>query len=466
MKVRYRKTSFALSLLITDIFLMLASLKAAFWIRFKSGFFSTPLGIPDYHVYAQTFSLIVILMVIFFKVFGLYKEEKIIVFTDEVAMILKAVTTTMLIFLVFSFFYRDFSFSRSYLITAWVLIPCVITLSRSTLGYAYAYYRRNSGKFSEIILAGASHDAARFGIRVKREPRFCAKVIGIFDDGYTKDQYYKGIPVLGKISDIPDYLQKNENVNELVVTADNLDHKRIMELMTLCDKYLVVFKWAADILDFMATRMIVRYEMGLPLLSHREPPMMEWENRVLKRTADIILTAFGLILLMPFLLAVAVIVKLDSKGPVFYKQDRVGEDGKVFHIYKFRTMKTDAEAETGPVWAREHDDRRTRIGGFLRKFNIDELPQLWNVLRGDMSLVGPRPERPHFVGQFKEDIPKYMVRHRIKSGLTGWAQVHGLRGNTSIQERTKYDLYYIENWSVLLDIKILFMTVFAFKNAY
>lgn len=466
MKVRYRKTSFAVSLLMSDIFVMLASLKAAYWIRFKSGLFSSPLGVPDYHVYAQAFSLIVILMVIFFKVFGLYKEEKIIVFLDELALILKAVSTTMLIFLAFSFFYRDFSFSRSYLVTVWALIPCVIILTRSTLGYVYAYYRRNSGKFSEIILVGATHDAVRFGMRIKREPRLCAKVIGIFDDKIEQGKNYKGIPILGKIGDVEAYLNANENVNELVITADKLDHVRIMTIMTLCDKRLIVFKWAADILDFMATRMIVRYEMGLPLLTHREPPMLEWENRVLKRLCDILFTTLGLVILAPFLILVAICVKFDSKGSVFYKQDRVGEDGRVFHIYKFRTMKVDAEAETGPVWAQENDDRRTRIGGFLRKHNIDELPQLWNVFRGDMSLVGPRPERPHFVGKFKEDIPKYMVRHQIKSGLTGWAQVHGLRGNTSIEERTKYDLYYIENWSALLDIKILFMTALAFKNAY
>ncbi len=161
-----------------------------------------------------------------------------------------------------------------------------------------------------------------------------------------------------------------------------------------------------------------------------------------------------------------ILIKMDDGGPLFYFQERVGRDYKVFNVIKFRTMKMDAEKETGPVWAKANDTRRTRFGNFLRRSNIDELPQLWNVLRGDMSLVGPRPERPHFVSQFRETIPRYMARHKVKSGITGWAQVNGFRGNTSIRERLKYDLYYMENWSLLFDIEIIFMTTFAYKNAY
>jgi exopolysaccharide biosynthesis polyprenyl glycosylphosphotransferase len=189
-------------------------------------------------------------------------------------------------------------------------------------------------------------------------------------------------------------------------------------------------------------------------------------NRVVKRTFDLITAFLALILAVPIWLLVVVLIKLDDGGPVFYTQERVGRDGKIFNLLKFRTMRTNAEAVTGPVWAKLNDDRRTRAGDFLRRWNIDELPQLLNVLNGDMSMVGPRPERPHFIHQFRQSIPRYMSRHKIKSGLTGWAQVNGLRGNTSIQERIKYDLYYMENWSLLFDIEILMMTFFAFKNAY
>ena len=168
----------------------------------------------------------------------------------------------------------------------------------------------------------------------------------------------------------------------------------------------------------------------------------------------------------PVFLLAAIGIILTDRGPIFFSQERVGQDGKYFKILKFRTMRVEAEKETGPVWAKKDDDRCTRVGRFLRRFNIDELPQFWNVLKGDMSLVGPRPERPHFVDQFRSEVPRYMARHKVKSGITGWAQVNGLRGNTSLQERIKYDLYYMENWSVLFDLEILFMTLFAFRNAY
>ena len=181
---------------------------------------------------------------------------------------------------------------------------------------------------------------------------------------------------------------------------------------------------------------------------------------------DVLLSAGAVIILSPLFLLLSVLVKSDSPGPVFYAQRRIGEDGRRFRLYKFRTMKVNAEKGTGPVWAAKNDDRRTAIGAFLRENNLDELPQLWNVLKGDMSLVGPRPERPYFVNQFKEDIPRYMARHTIRSGITGWAQVNGLRGNTSIEERTKYDLFYIENWSLFFDFKVLLMTLFAKDNAY
>jgi exopolysaccharide biosynthesis polyprenyl glycosylphosphotransferase len=186
----------------------------------------------------------------------------------------------------------------------------------------------------------------------------------------------------------------------------------------------------------------------------------------LKRTTDIVLSSVALAMLSPLFLILAAVVKWDSAGPVFYRQQRVGEDGRRFVLFKFRTMKLGAEDKTGPVWTQENDPRRTRFGAFLRRNNLDELPQLWNVLKGDMSLVGPRPERPFFVGRFQEDIPRYMARHSIRSGITGWAQVNGLRGNTSIEERTKFDLYYIENWSLGLDLRILLMTFFARRNAY
>ncbi len=208
---------------------------------------------------------------------------------------------------------------------------------------------------------------------------------------------------------------------------------------------------------------------GVPLVGLQALPLHSAWNRFMKRVLDLVGAAFGLIVTAPILLACAAAVKLTSRGPVFFKQDRLGENGKHFQLYKLRTMPADAEKESGPVLPKRDDPRATPVGRFLRRFSLDELPQLWNVIRGDMSLVGPRPERPVFVERFKESIPRYMSRHQVKSGLTGWAQVNGLRGNTSIEDRIDHDLEYIKNWSLTFDIRILIKTVYSvvtYKNAY
>jgi exopolysaccharide biosynthesis polyprenyl glycosylphosphotransferase len=466
MKVRNRQTYFAVSLFVSDIFMILVALHAAFWVRFTSGIVPSSMGVPDDQAYRQTFGLVVIIMVVSYRAYSLYVEERVLAFMDELSLVLKASTVTLLLLLALSFFYRGFEFSRGYLLVIWFFIPAFVLAARTLLGYAYMAYRRANNKFKESIVVGANHDSIKFAHRNAAEPRLCARVVGVIDSRLPKGSSYKRLPVIGHLSELDQILTAHPNINEVVVTDPALEHRDIMRVLVTCEKHLVAFKWSPDILGLMATQMRVKYELGLPLLSVRESPLLEWENRLIKRTVDMALSLAGLVLMAPVLAVIAVWVTRDSKGPIFYRQERVGEDGKSFDLYKFRTMRVGAEAATGPVWTVENDDRRTRIGGFLRRFNLDELPQLWNVFKGDMSLVGPRPERPHFVGQFRESIPRYMGRHRIKSGITGWAQVNGLRGNTSIEERTKYDLYYIENWSVFLDAKILFKTFFAFKNAY
>jgi len=254
--------------------------------------------------------------------------------------------------------------------------------------------------------------------------------------------------------------------DEVIVADPNLPKEKISNLLLRCEDGLVSFKVAADLYGIVTRNLDVEYVASVPLLGLRPLPLDDPWNRLTKRLLDILVSATLLVLLSPAWLLAAIAIKLCDGGPVLFKQERVGQDGRQFKIYKFRTMLPDAERETGPVWARANDDRCTRIGRILRSLNLDELPQIWNVLKGDMSLVGPRPERPHFVDQFREEIPRYMTRHKVKSGITGWAQVNGLRGNTSLQERIKYDIYYMENWSLLFDLEILFMTLFAFKNAY
>lgn len=466
MKIRHRRTYYAISLLICDICMILAAFKCSFWLKFESNWLPIPKGIPEYTNYAQAFVLSLALIIALYRAMGLYIEEKILRWIDEMSLVIKGTATAFIFILAASFFYRSFSFSRSYLVMTFPIVILQVLLGRWLLSYLYLMYRQSKNKFKEIIVVGLNPSSIRYAIHVKREARLCSKVIGLVQDRQYTHRTYKGIPILGHKDQLESILQKDENVNEVIVISSHISNHEMIKFMTLCEKYLISFKWMPDFFGLIATKMEVKYEEGIPLMRYRESPLLDWENRLLKRTMDLILSLGGLVVLAPLLVLVAVIIKMDSKGSIFYSQERVGEDGKVFKIYKFRTMQANAEEETGPIWAKPDDKRRTVIGSLLRRTNIDELPQLWNVLVGEMSLVGPRPERPHFVGQFKEDIPRYMGRHKIKSGLTGWAQVNGLRGDTSIKERTKYDLYYIENWSLFLDLKILFRTVFAFKNAY
>jgi len=258
-------------------------------------------------------------------------------------------------------------------------------------------------------------------------------------------------------------------VDEVIIALPEASHDDLLDIISMCEVHHATVRIFPDLFQIIASELRISDLDGLPLLTVRDIALRGW-NLTLKRGMDLVFSAIGLVMLSPLLMLIALIVRLESKGPVFYCQERVGLDGKPFAMIKFRSMRIDAEAATGPVWAVEDDPRRTKSGKFLRESSLDEFPQLINVLLGDMSLVGPRPERPVFVDQFKRFVPRYMERHKEKAGITGWAQVNGLRGDTSIVERTKYDLYYIENWSLLFDLKILLRTLInqfrGDRNAY
>jgi Undecaprenyl-phosphate glucose phosphotransferase len=259
----------------------------------------------------------------------------------------------------------------------------------------------------------------------------------------------------------------DNQIDEVIIALPEASHEEILDLISKCSRASLSIKVFPDVFQIIASQVTIDDLGGLPLLSVRDVRLRGWRVTV-KRLVDLMLTSIFLVLLSPFMFVVAILIKLESPGSVFYAQERMGLDARPFAMIKFRSMRHDAEAN-GPGWTTPDDPRRTRLGTLLRKLNVDELPQLINVLIGDMSLVGPRPERPVYVEQFKRTIPRYMERHKEKAGLTGWAQVNGLRGDTSIEERTKYDLWYIENWSLLLDFKILIRTVFRTftdRNAY
>jgi exopolysaccharide biosynthesis polyprenyl glycosylphosphotransferase len=303
---------------------------------------------------------------------------------------------------------------------------------------------------------------------IRRRPDLGYELVGIFSEKPVKVKTWEGLCVLGDLKKLGPILAR-EQIDELILALPSEAHPQLEKLLLEAESSQTEFKIVSDLFGIL-TRPVKNDEInGIPLYVLKESLLSRPWARVLKRALDLLGTIPLLVLASPVMLLAALAVKLTSPGPVLFRQERVGRDNRTFTIYKFRTMRVDAEKHTGPVWATKDDPRRTPIGAFLRKTSIDELPQFFNVLLGNMSLVGPRPERPHFVDQFQKTIPRYLERHRVKAGLTGWAQMHGLRGNTPVEERVQYDLWYVENWSLWLDVKIILRTaldVFHHTDAY
>jgi len=319
-----------------------------------------------------------------------------------------------------------------------------------------------------ILIAGSGDLGRLVADKIIEHRELGYQIIGFVDDRASGDHLgYRGLPLLGTIDEAAEIAQR-ESIDHLYVALPPEQHLRMLELIESTSREMLDVKVVPDLLQVIALRARIEDLDGVPVINVNDPSIQGF-NSILKRAIDIAMSTVALLVLALPLGIIALLVKLTSRGPVFYQQERMGLDGKPFTILKFRSMEDDAERETGPVWAQQDDARVTPLGRFLRRSNLDELPQLWNVLRGDMSIVGPRPERPHFVEQFKHRIPQYMLRHKVKAGLTGWAQVNGWRGNTPLEKRIEYDLYYIENWSVRLDLKIMWLTVvkgFFHKHAY
>ncbi|WP_376788459.1 undecaprenyl-phosphate glucose phosphotransferase [Thermoflexus sp.] len=361
-----------------------------------------------------------------------------------------------------------FDYPRAMVLYAWVMGILLIGTGRMLLRALWGTLRARGWDRSRMLIVGTGEAAEAVIRRIQGAPWFGYEVIGVValhSNGVTQ---VAGIPVIGTAEDLSDLVYARD-VDEVLIAVPEAPHGEVLHLISLCERSNLSIKIYPDVFQLIATQPSLDDLGGLPLLTVRDVAQRGWKL-VLKRAMDIVGASIGLILLSPLMLLIAILIKLDSPGPVFYVQERMGLDGRPFLMLKFRSMRADAEKE-GPGWTRPGDPRRTRVGAILRRLNLDELPQLINVLLGDMSLVGPRPERPVYVEQFRRVIPRYMERHREKAGITGWAQINGLRGDTSITERTKYDLWYVENWSLWLDIKILLRTLvqtltFRSPNAY
>ena len=448
----------------------------AVWIRFDSGLIPLQHNeiLPPRFMYVAAAAVLAPLLVIIFRQIGLYLRPQLGPFGDKLPRIVRGVAITLATALVLSFGYRPPGwppYSRTVALLAFFTVLLIVLVERFALFRIELHWARRTAPIRRVLIIGVDDLAARIRRALEREPRLRSRLAGYLlpvDPGGREISLSSAITpklVKGHIGELEKVVAE-EQIDEVILADMTVSHKRLTEILFHCERNLIPFRMVPDLYGVLTSRVRVNHVSDIPLLGMAAWPLDAFWNRVLKRLEDLAGAFIGLLVSAPVILVAAPLVKRSSPGPVFYRQIRCGIAGKPFTIFKLRTMPVDAEAETGPVWATPDDPRRTRVGEFLRKWNLDELPQFWNVLKGDMSLVGPRPERPHFVEQFKDDVGHYMTRHVSRPGMTGWAQVNGFRGDTSIEDRVHHDLYYLENWSLSFDLKILLQTFFNRQNAY
>jgi exopolysaccharide biosynthesis polyprenyl glycosylphosphotransferase len=346
-----------------------------------------------------------------------------------------------------------FDYSRGVMIYTWLLTIAFVVILRTLQGRVQRWLQMRGYGRTRVVVVGSGQSANALLQRIVQTPRLGYDLVGLVNT--NGEQPPSGVPALGGLDSLENVITR-QAVDEVIIAMPEATDEDMLNVIARCDRSTISIKVFPDMFQIMAGQMSIGELGGMPLLNVRDVALRGWKL-VLKRAVDLFGSVFGLVFLSPLMMLVAALVKLDSPGPVFLIQERMGLDGKRFNVIKFRSMRQDAESK-GPGWTVKDDPRITRLGRFIRKTNIDELPQFINVLMGEMSLVGPRPERPVYVEEFRKSIPRYMERHRERAGMTGWAQVNGLRGDSSIEDRTKYDLWYIENWSVWLDLKIILLT--------
>ncbi len=456
--LKERRLWLVLALVAGDAAAVTLALLAAYVMRFWAGFIPAPLGVPPIEPYLALLLPLLPLHALALRVVGLYEYRHERTKADEAFLVVQGVSLATLFLVASTFFIRNFSYSRLAIVLFWGLDVVSVYALRLLIREVVRGLRRHGRFVRRALVVGAGPLGQEVVRRLRGHPEFGVRVVGYLDDQAPAGERVEGKEILGGHEAVTRVLT-DYAVDQIFVALPREAHHEMLKILNAIEGELVDVRIVPDILQFVTLRATVEELEGLPVISLAQSPIMGW-SRIAKRAVDLTLSAMGLVVLAPVMGVIALAIRLSSPGPVLYQQERMGLDGRSFAMYKFRSMCVDAEAESGPVWAAESDARRTPLGRLLRRFSLDELPQLWNVFKGDMSLVGPRPERPFFVQQFKTLIPQYMLRHKVKSGMTGWAQVNGLRGNTSLEKRIEYDLYYIQNWSVALDVKILLLTLY------
>jgi len=454
---------------ISDLFIISIAWILSYFLRFYTSLIRPSLlGTPPFSVYLEFIIPLCVIWGLVSSQIHLYRARRIYRFYKEFFDVLRCLTITFVILIAVIYLSKSFDFSRLAFFYFWVLgifgLLSVRFFTRKTLWILRK--RRYNQRFALIAGTGELGQKVLRGIEIY--PELGIQVIGFLTRKVEEvGKEIKNIPIIGIYDDLDTILEKNK-IDIFFIAISVNEYDSFESLIKKVEGHLSEIKVVPASYEFLSLRGGMDELGDLPIVSLQSSPLYGWD-KVFKRIFDLILGAPILAIVSPVMLVISILIKLTSEGPILYRQERVGMDGYPFQMIKFRTMHEDAEKETGPIWAKDNDPRRTKVGAFLRKTSLDELPQIFNVLKGEMSLVGPRPERPHFVEEFRNQIPSYMLRHKIKAGMTGWAQINGWRGNTSLEKRIEHDLYYIHNWSVGFDLKILLMTLWKGvfnKSAY
>ncbi|NQW05694.1 MAG: undecaprenyl-phosphate glucose phosphotransferase [Acidobacteria bacterium] len=462
---------FVLVHVLADIVAAAAAFVLAYVIRFQTGLIESPKGQPPLDQYLSVLPFVALMVPVAFHVQRLYRLRRGRTRMDDFFAVLVGSLLTVLLALVGTLYVQTYHLgdalkAQGYLeVSQWVWVIFLglnVVFTFTTREVVRSQLRRRWRKgvgLRRVLIVGAGDLGRLVADRILEHRELGFRLVGFVDDRFTTTDPigYRGLPILGSLGDTVDACTR-EQIDEIYVALPLDEHVKMLNVVEMASRECIEIHVVPDLLQFLALRARLEDLDGLPIISINDMPLRGF-NSLLKRSVDIAFSTAVLVGGLVPALIVALIIKRSAPGPVFYTQERMGLDGKSFTVYKFRSMPIDAEEVTGPIWARDDDPRATAVGRWLRKTDVDELPQFWNVFRGDMSIVGPRPERPFFVEQFKHQIPQYMLRHKVKAGITGWAQVNGWRGNTSLEKRIEFDLYYIENWSLSLDMKIMWLTV-------
>lgn len=456
-----------------DAVVIAVSYMFAWWLKFRSGILDSELGALPFTFYMRALLVIVPGYVLLYYAFNLYTAKRVQGRRLELSNIVMANTVGILILFTILYNLQSYdaqfkNFSREMLFYFYVVNIANEEIVRLLIRHFLRDIRKRGYNLKHILLVGYSRAAEQYIDRIQQNPQWGYNVRGVLDDNIARGTSYKGVKVIGSIGNL-NYILPQNSLDEIAITLGLEEYYKLEKIVAECEKSGVHTKFIPDYGNIIPTKPYTEDLLGLPVINIRYVPLSNTFNALVKRCVDIVGSIVCIVVFSPLMLLSAILVKTTSKGPLIFKQERVGLHNKPFQMYKFRTMYVQTEEEEQKGWTTKDDPRITKCGAFLRRTSLDEFPQLFNVLKGDMSLVGPRPERPQYVEKFREEIPRYMIKHQVRPGMTGWAQVNGYRGDTSIRKRIEHDLYYIENWTLGLDIKILFLTVFKGfinKNAY